>query len=149
MARTKINKLPRRKGLYLKDAGPKGRGVFCTEDIRAGETLEITPALILNDADTELVSGRMLNQYTFKIGKIGKSLQARAGIKDTTEASAVVMGVMAFCNHDRKPNAEILWAVEGGVLYYYLEATKRIPKGDEICTTYGAGWFSEREENPH
>ena len=147
--KTKITKLPRKKGLYLKDAGPKGRGVFCTDDIRSGEIIEVTPALILNDGDTEAVSGKLLNQYTFKIGAIPKRMQAAAGIKDLAEASAVVMGVMAYCNHDRKPNAEILWEAVDGALYYYLEATSRIAKGTEICTTYGNSWFSERAEKPH
>lgn len=137
--------LHRKPGLYLKDTKTaKGRGVFCTHDIEAGEELEVTPALILNDADTELADQSVLLYYTFSTGKLSKSLREKSGIRKLDKTSAVIMGVASFCNHDESPNAEILWEEIDGSLYYTLRATAFIPKGVEICTTYGDSWFSER-----
>lgn len=135
----------RKPGLYLDDAGHKGRGVFCRTDIRRGEVLEVTPALLLGERDTTLADKSVLLNYTFAIGDgISKAQKKRARIQRVSQCSAVVMGILAFCNHGEKPNAEILWEEEGDTVYYSLRATRNIPKGTEICTTYGDSWFSER-----
>jgi hypothetical protein len=138
--------MKRRQGLYLGPAGHKGRGVFCTGSIRAGEVLEVTPAIILNEAATRHVDHTLLVNYTFEIGKLSKPLRDRVRVKKTHLCSSVVMGVAAFCNHSEEPNADINWEEQKGTLYYILKATRRIPRNTEICTTYGDGWFDDRDE---
>ncbi|HYD18017.1 MAG TPA: SET domain-containing protein-lysine N-methyltransferase, partial [Patescibacteria group bacterium] len=137
--------LNRKQGLYLKPAGKKGRGVFCRAKIRKGEVLETTPALILDTRATNLTGPTIINDYTFMIGDITKSAQKRAGLRKVSSASAIVMGIMAYCNHDEEPNAEIVWEEKGTTLYYILRATREIPRNTEICTSYGEGWFEDRE----
>ncbi|MCE9508257.1 MAG: SET domain-containing protein-lysine N-methyltransferase [Alphaproteobacteria bacterium] len=144
-AAKKSIRLERKKGLYLKDVGGKGRGVFCAHNIAAGEELEITPALLLNEAATKHADQTILVNYTFITGKISKRLRDRAHIKKTDRCSSVIMGVASFCNHTDTPNAEILWEEQNGTLYHTLQATRPIPKNTEICTTYGDGWFENRE----
>jgi len=136
--------LERRKGLYLKDTGAKGRGVFCIGNIAAGDVLEVTPAVILNEAATRHADKTILVNYTFATGKVSKCVRDRAHIKKTDHSSAVIMGIASFCNHAEKPNAEILWEEREGALYYTLKATRPIPKNTEICTIYGCGWFDDR-----
>jgi SET domain-containing protein len=137
--------MKRKEGLYLKAAGHKGRGVFCVSNIKAGEVLEVTPALILNEAATDRTSKTILVNYVFEIGKFSKGLRDRLHIKRTDHASAVIMGIASFCNHDEKPNAEIVWEEREGALYYSLTATRSIPKNTEICTGYGEGWFDDKD----
>lgn len=145
MSRTKHPDLDRRKGLYLKRVPRKGRGVFCRTAIRKGETLEVTPAVVLNDRATTHADKTMLQNYTFVVGDISAQQRKRAGMKKKSEeASSVVFGILTFCNHDEEPNAEILWEEHGDTLYYILKATRDIPKNTEICTTYGPGWFADR-----
>lgn len=138
--------LNRKSGLYLRDAGKKGRGVFCLTDIKAGEELEITPAIILDDEQTKTADKTMLKDYTFVVGNISARLRQRVKVRKSDRASGVVMGILSFCNHDEKPNAEILWEEHEGTVYYTLRATRDIPKNTEICTTYGEDWFAERRK---
>lgn len=145
MTQKKKKLLSRRSGLYLKDTKAKGRGVFCTSRIRKGEELEVTPALILNEKETVDADRTLLNNYTFVTGSISKSLRSKAGVTDPGQASAVIMGITSFCNHSSNPNAGVEWEEHGGSLYYTLRATRDIPANTEICTSYGAGWFDERE----
>lgn len=141
----KLRQLPRKEGLYLKHTGGvKGRGVFCTKAIKKGEVLEVTPALLLNEQETDAVDDTHLVNYTFVTGTISAKTRKKAGIQDTDSASSVLLGVMTFCNHDEHPNAEIQWEEEDGTVYYTLVATRNIPKNTEICTTYGDGWFEDR-----
>jgi hypothetical protein len=143
MVKKKI-KLDRKKGLYLKAVGIKGRGVFCTGDIAAGEVLEVTPAVILNEAATRHVDETILINYTFQVGGLSKTLRKKSRIKKAGLCSSVIMGIATFCNHAEEPNAEILWDEQDGTVYHFLKATRAIPKNTEICTTYGPGWFDDR-----
>lgn len=145
MPRTKHPELVRRKGLYLKRVPRKGRGVFCRTAIRKGETIEVTPSVVLNDAATTHADKTLLQNYTFVVGDVSSAQKKRAGIKKTDMSSSVVFGILTFCNHGEVPNAEILWEEHGDTLYYILKATRDIPKNTEICTTYGPGWFADRK----
>ena len=132
----------RKEGLYLKPAGAKGRGVFCLTDIKKGEILEVTPALLLDPAATDLADKTILRDYTFAVGEIHK----RHKLKKPELSSAVVMGIQAFCNHGGKEqNAEISWDETTDTVYYILTAKRDIKAGTEICTTYGSGWFDDRK----
>ncbi|MBI3441962.1 MAG: SET domain-containing protein-lysine N-methyltransferase [Proteobacteria bacterium] len=144
MSKNNTLKLDRKKGLYLRKTGAKGRGVYCTHSIAAGEVLEVTPAIILNEAATRHVDKTVLVNYTFITGKISRSLRRSACLKRTGLSSSLVMGIASFCNHSENPNAEVEWEERNGTLYYILTATRRIPKNTEICTTYGATWFDDR-----
>jgi hypothetical protein len=138
--------LDRKPGLYLKDSANKeGNGLFCKYDIAAGEELETTPAIILNDAQSKHVYKTILWDYVFRFGPLTKKLREKAKIKKIDDSSCVVMGIASYCNSDRKPNAEVIWDEVNGVLYYSLRALKKIPKNTEICTTYGEGWFDSRD----
>lgn len=138
-------RLIRESGLYLKPTRTKGRGVFCDHDLKAGDELEVTPSLILNEAATAHVDKTRLVNYTFTVGKLSKALAAKKKLKDNTQASCVIMGLMSYCNHSEAPNAEILWEETLGTVYHTLRVTRDIPKHTEICTSYGDGWFDDRE----
>lgn len=133
--------LDRKKGLYLKKTKAKGRGVFCVNNIKAGEILEVTPALLLDEEETMMADKTLLRDYTFTIGRVPK----RLGLKNPNNASAVVMGILAFCNHSSEPNAEIIWEERNNTVYYALKATRAIARDTEICTSYGDGWFMDRD----
>ncbi len=137
--------LTRKPGLYLKDVPGKGRGVFCTKDIKKGETLEVTPAIILNEKETLLVDKTRLENYTFLVENISRKMRKEENLRDIKNASAVLFGVVTFCNHADRPNADLYWEEKDGTLYYILEALRAIPKNTEICTSYGKGWFEDRK----
>src|ERR1035437_5935075 len=143
-SRRKI-KLDRKKGLHLRHTEGKGRGVFCTADIRAGEVLEVTPTIILNEAATNRIDSTILANYTFQLGAISKAHRQRLHIKDIKKCSGVIMGITSYFNHSEDPNAEVEWEEHDGTLYHLVKALRRIPKNTEICTGYGTGWFEDRE----
>lgn len=132
--------------LYICDAGHKGRGVFCADNLRKGVTLEIAPGIVLNEQATQHVDKTILENYTFVTGKISQGLKKRKSIKNTDDCSTVIMGIASFCNHTDDVNAEILWEEQNGTVYYTLRTTRPIAKNTEICTSYGDGWFESRHK---
>lgn len=145
MSKQKKIFLGRKDGLYLADAGHKGRGVFCTSDIRKNESLERSPALLLDDGDTRRVDDTILSNYVFTVGSVSKKLRTVVNIKKPDDACAVIMGVATFCNHDEHPNATIEWEEIDGTVYYTLRALRAIKAGHEIVTSYGDTWFDDRK----
>ena len=146
MPKNDIYRLDRKKGLYLKHTATKGRGVFCVSDIEEGEIIEVSPAILLNEVATTHIEKTIIHDYKFKVGELSNSLRAHSHIKTSNKSSCVVMGLMAFCNHDESSNADIYWEEDEGTAYHFLEATRRIPKNTEICTNYGRGWFTQRKQ---
>lgn len=146
MSQKQIYKLDRKKGLYLKQTAAKGRGVFCLGDIEEGEIIEISPAIVLNEAATAHADKTILYDYKFKVGALSNAQRAIFDVKDPKKSCCIVMGLMAFCNHDENPNVEIYWEEDEGTAYHFLEATRDIPKNTEICTHYGRGWFTQRKQ---
>lgn len=144
MAKAKKIILKRKDGLYLQKAGAKGHGVFCLTKIKKGEILEVTPAVILNEAGTKKADATILQNYTFAVGGVTRKLREKAQMVKPDYCSAAVFGALTMCNHADDNNAEIIWMEDGGALYYALTAIRDIPAGTEICTTYGNSWFSDR-----
>ena len=144
VSKNEFYKLDRKKGLYLKQTATKGRGVFCVSDIAEGEILEVTPAILLDQAATAHIDKTILHDYKFSVGELSKRQRALFNIDDPDKSCCMIMGIMAYCNHDEYPNADIFWDEDEGTAYHILEAIRPIPKNTEICTTYGEGWFKER-----
>lgn len=141
----KMIQLNRKPDIYLKKTGTKGRGVFCRHALKAGEELEVTPAIILNERDNALIEKTILLDYAFMTAELPDTMSKKLGIKNPEQTSCLIMGIASFCNHAAQPNAEIVWEESGGTVYYTLRATRAIPKGTEICTSYGDDWFTERD----
>lgn len=137
--------LDRKPGLYLKVTASKGRGLFCTADIKQGEELETTPAIILNETEHRRAEKTLLHDYVFGVEELSKKGKMKRGVRKIEDASCVVMGIASYANHDEKPNAEVVWEERDGDLYYSLQATRDIPAGTEICTSYGESWFEDRK----
>lgn len=143
-SKTRKIKLDRKPGLYLAHTDHKGRGVFCVNDIRKGEILEVTPTIVLNEKATDLVDPTILSNYTFQLGGISRKERVKAGVKDIGKCSGVIMGIISYFNHAETPNAEVQWEEEDGTIYHQVVAIKPIPKNTEICTSYGGGWLEDR-----
>lgn len=145
MAQKKPYPLERRKGLYLKQTPQKGRGVFSTTAIKAGEQIEANPTLVLNERETVLIQKTIMRDYIFNLGKVSKKIRDRVGIKNVDDGCCIITGITTYCNHDDQPNAEVQWEERDGTVYHVLVATRNIPKHTEICTSYGPGWFDKRK----
>lgn len=131
----------RHAGLYLAPVPNKGRGVFCTEDIAAGEVIETSPIIILDEADAKTVSDTILREYVFSASDLPPSAYKREYVTDPKKASILVMGMTSFCNGQYKPNAGVDFVKGHFAAYYQLKARKDIPKGTEISVSYGLAWF--------
>lgn len=136
----------RRDGLYLKDIPSKGRGLFCKEDIKAGEVIEVTPLYVFNGskhyAEIEELG---LGDYVFGANNVSRNIKALMKAKSEEQLCGMPLGVALFCNHSSKPNAATRLINKRYTSYFQLEAKEDIVKNTEICISYGKSWFLHRK----
>lgn len=108
--------------LYIKEVKGMGRGVFCEVDIKKGDVIEISPAMILSPGDYHLAQNTILNQYVYECD-------------DILDHSALAFGFGSLFNHADEPNAEF------EALFYekrvVFTAIQDIPAGEQIFVDYG------------
>jgi len=141
----KFASLPRKNGLYIKYAPPKGRGVFCSEPILAGEIIEVCPVLMFGEPDVDGLQYTKLSDYLVGTKSSYSNITyIRQQIYDTARAVSLPMGITSFCNHLENANAGYAAAEEDNIPFFVLGAIRDIPPDTEICISYGASWFDIR-----
>lgn len=108
---------PRR--LYLKEVPHKGRGVFCADFIREGETIELCHCLKIPAEQGKFIGQTVLTNYVYELEE---------------DVLAVVLGLGSFYNHSFHPNACFIWNEDETMLV--IVALKDIPANCEITFNY-------------
>ena len=144
-----LSSLPRKKGLYLKHVPPKGRGVFCSEPITAGEIIEVSPVIIVADDDKNHIAKTRLVDYWFNCKKLfSHNIYGWADVANEAEATCFSLGITSICNHLVDSNATYEAAEEGNMPFFVLKAARDIPQDTEICINYGVAWFALHKTMP-
>ena len=116
--------------LAVRTAPGKGRGVFAVRAIEAGETLEIAPAIPLDEADTDALAGLTLDSYYF-------------AHPEDPEGGMIALGRATLVNHSDEPNAETVFARDPEAGWTVaLRALRAVAPGEEITRRYACAlWF--------
>jgi uncharacterized protein len=113
------------KGLYIGDAGEKGRGVFTKTSIPANTVIEVSPVIILSPGDRKRIEETSLYYYIFEWG-------------ENIDHGAVGLGYVSMYNHASPSNCEYLMDYEEMTIT--VQTMRAIRAGEELCINYSAGW---------
>lgn len=105
---------------FVKKSPGKGRGIFAGATYSKGETVEKSPAIILNKKDSSAIDRTLLARYVFGCGKT---------------RTALGLGHTSLYNHSKRPNAT--YEVCSRSKTVHIWAVKTIKRGDEIFINYG------------
>jgi uncharacterized protein len=108
--------------------GPRGRGVFASQDIAAGQIVEICPTLEVEDT----AASGTLRDYVFSSN-------------DDENMAILPLGYGPLYNHSSEANCEY---VEHGPQLIAFVARRDVPAGEELTIDYGDGWWDNRDEQP-
>ncbi|MFT4204126.1 MAG: SET domain-containing protein [Chitinophagaceae bacterium] len=100
-----------------------GRGVFTTENIRVGTTIEISPVVALSPADRKHIEKTELLNYIFEWGEDYKG-------------AGVAMGYLSMYNHSYHANC--IYEMDFENQEMRVRTVKPIKKGDELTINYNA-----------
>src|SRR5437588_2428151 len=120
--------------LEIRSDATKGRGIFAREPIAAGTLIEAAPVIIVPAEQCPLLDRTILHNYYFHWD----------GDPDGDGRGAVALGLVALCNHSRRPNARARRNLAQGTLD--LVALVAIAAGDEVTIDYNCPlWFKPHE----
>jgi len=115
-------------GVEVRDAGPRGRGVFATRAFEEGETVEDCPVIEVPEAELPALASTILASYFFQWGGTG-------------DEGAVALGYGSLYNHTNTPNAMYVRKRELRLISFV--AVRPIAAGEEITVSYHGG-FGQR-----
>jgi uncharacterized protein len=112
----------------------KGRGIFACAPIAAGTVIEAAPVIIVPVAHCPLLDQTILHDYYFHWD----------GDPDGDGSGAVALGLVALCNHSRRPRARVRRNFAQTTLD--LVALVPIAAGEEVTIDYNCPlWFAAQE----
>jgi hypothetical protein len=111
--------------LYISESVNRGRGVFTSETITSGTTIESSPVIVLSAEERVLLDQTLLHDYIFLWGPDEKEC-------------CVALGYLSVYNHDYKSNAEYVMDFSGRNIR--ITAVRNIKKGEEIFINYNGSW---------
>lgn len=108
--------------LEIKNSRKYGRGVYAARNIKAGELVEASPVLILDEWEANKINPTILNCYVF------------AWQEDHKE-SAVAFGLGSLFNHSTRENLTYANNYENRTIEFI--ALRDIKKGNQLFIDYG------------
>ena len=120
--------------LEIRSDPAKGRGIFAREPLAAGTLIEAAPVIIVPTEQCALLDRTILHDYYFHWD----------GDPEGEGRGAVALGLVALCNHSRRPNARVRRNFPWNTLD--LIALQAIAPGDEITIDYNCPlWFDPQD----
>jgi SET domain-containing protein len=115
--------------LYIMETAKRGRGVFTTEAIPVGTTIEIAPVIVLNQAERAVVDSTLLHDYIFEWGINEKQ-------------AAVALGYVSIYNHSVDANCKYDMDFEHQTIQ--IQTKRDIAMDEELCINYNGDGITDK-----
>ena len=115
--------------LYIMETAHRGRGVFTTEAIPAGTTIEIAPVIVLNQTDRAVVDTTLLHDYIFEWGI-------------DEQQAAVALGYVSIYNHSVEANCTYEMDFDHKTIQ--IQTKKEIAADEELCINYNGDGMADK-----
>ncbi len=111
--------------LFLDKTATMGRGVFTRERIPGGIVIEISPVIVMDNADRIHLDKTLLHDYIFEWGR-------------NKDKCCMALGFIPMYNHSYKSNCEYFMDFEEDTIF--VKTVSVIEKGDELTINYNGDW---------
>ena len=115
--------------LYIMETDQRGRGVFTTEAIPAGTTVEIAPVIVLNPSERAVVDSTLLHDYIFEWGIDEKQ-------------AAVALGYASIYNHSVDANCKYDMDFEHKTIQ--IQTIREVAVDEELCINYNGDGVTDK-----
>jgi SET domain-containing protein len=115
--------------LYIMETAGRGRGVFTTEAIPEGTTIEIAPVIVLNQTERALIDTTLLHDYIFEWGI-------------NEQEAAVALGYVSIYNHQVDSNCKYEMDFENKTIQ--IQTKRAIAVDEELCINYNGDGVTDK-----
>ncbi len=115
--------------LTIAPSPSRGRGVFTTEAIAKGSTIEIAPVIVVDKIQRVKLEETLLYDYIFEWG-------------EDHQSAAIGLGYISIYNHAIEPNCRYDMDYEAQTIS--ISTTRKIEVGEELFINYNAEGAEEK-----
>jgi SET domain-containing protein len=109
--------------LYVAPSDKGGRGVFTSQPIAAGTTIEISPVLVFSSKERACLEETKLYDYVFEWGERKRQV-------------CLALGYISLYNHDYTSNCD--YDMDFDSMIMTIRTVRAVKKGEELCINYNA-----------
>ncbi|NOT52836.1 MAG: SET domain-containing protein-lysine N-methyltransferase [Chitinophagaceae bacterium] len=111
--------------LFIEATEKMGRGVFTSQEIKAGTVVEVSPVIVMSREERKLLDQTLLHDYIFEWG-------------DKKDKCCMALGYVPVYNHSYESNCE--YEMDYGNASISIRAMKDISAGEELFINYNGDW---------
>ena len=111
--------------LYIGPTESRGRGVYTSEDIDKGVLVEVSPVIVMSQAERLLLDQTLLHDYIFEWG-------------EQKDQCCMAMGYVPVYNHSYQSNCEYGMDYEQQLIS--VTTVRPIKAGEELLVNYNGDW---------
>ncbi|MBI3138515.1 MAG: SET domain-containing protein-lysine N-methyltransferase [Sphingobacteriales bacterium] len=111
--------------LFIAPAPGRGRGVFTTEDIDRGITIEVSPVIVMSREERTLLDQTLLHDYIFEWG-------------ERRDQCCMALGYVPVYNHSYESNCE--YEMDYEQLLIRIVTVRPVGAGEELLINYNGDW---------
>lgn len=115
--------------LFIAPAPPRGRGVFTSEPLEAGQLIEVAPVIVMGREDRARLDETLLHDYIFE-------WDPRHG------QCAMALGYVPVYNHAVPSNCEYEMDYPGELIR--IRTIRAVAKGEELFINYNGNFDDAR-----
>ena len=111
--------------LFVAITEKMGRGVFTDKTIASGTVIEVSPVIVMDSADKQLLDKTLLYNYIFEWGK-------------EKDKCCMALGLVPVYNHNYHSNCEYFMDFDAHTIL--IKTVRDIKKGEELTINYNGDW---------
>ena len=116
--------------LYIAPSAERGRGVFTNEAIPVNTVVEISPVIVMSEAERSTLDKTLLHDYIFEWG-------------DDNLQCCMALGYVPIYNHAAPSNCEYDMDFDNELIR--IKTIRDIEAGEELFINYNGDWDDQRE----
>jgi SET domain-containing protein len=116
--------------LYIASTENMGRGVFTSENIEEGTTIETSPVIVMSRDERKLLDQTLLHDYIFEWG-------------EKKDQCCMAMGYVPIYNHSYKSNCE--YEMDFANQSISIKTVRFIKAGEELFINYNGDWNDSKK----
>ncbi|HTE25317.1 SET domain-containing protein-lysine N-methyltransferase [Flavitalea sp.] len=115
--------------LFITSTRDMGKGVFTSENLEAGTVVEISPVIVMSDADRKLLDQTRLHDYIFEWG-------------ENIRQCCMALGYIPMYNHSYRSNCEYDMDYDEEIMT--IKTVRFIKAGEELFINYNGDWNNSK-----
>ena len=116
--------------LFIAPSGEKGRGIYCSENLKKNTIIEISPVIVLSAKERLVVDKTRLHDYIFEWG-------------NKRDKCCMALGYVPIYNHSYTSNC--IYEMDYKDELISIKTIRSVEAGEELTINYNGTWNNKKK----